>query len=262
MHTHSVVVRSLIRRATMTGFQSEINTPSISGVLADFLEQLIEIDQGKTYGKVKDDFRESLQPSSNETELGGRIEKLILGGKIRVEKSSVTGYPTYKYRPNGWKRDLALANSSSMVSELAPIVLYLRYLVKSGDLLIIEEPESHLHPGAQVELVRQIALLVEAGVRVLLTTHSEWVLEELSNVVQRSRIPQTERVGQEDSAVALTSDKVGVWQFVPRKRPTGSVVQEVRVAESGLYSTDFDDVAIALHNDWAGIVDWMGEADR
>ena len=71
-------------------------------------------------------------------------------------------------------------HASSMVSELAPVVLYLRHLVQPGNVLIIEEPESHLHPAAQVEFTRQLAKLVQAGYRVIITTHSEWILEENS----------------------------------------------------------------------------------
>ena len=62
----------------------------------------------------------------------------------------------------------------SMVSELAPVVLYLRHVVGSDSVLIIEEPESHLHPAMQVEFTRQLAAIVHAGVRLIVTTHSEW----------------------------------------------------------------------------------------
>ena len=100
-------------------------------------------------------------------------------GSIRVEHSEID-YPSFVYRPNNWQRDVPLMNSSSMVSELAPVVLYLRHVVQPGDTLIIEEPESHLHPTAQVEFTRLLAAATKAGIRVIMTTHSEWVLCELS----------------------------------------------------------------------------------
>ena len=104
---------------------------------------------------------------------------------MRVDRLAAINYPLFSYRPDGWKYDLPLMNASSMVSELAPVVLYLRHMVGPGNVLIIEEPELHLHPAMQVEFTRQLATLVDAGVRVLVTTHSEWVLEELANIVRR-----------------------------------------------------------------------------
>ena len=88
-----------------------------------------------------------------------------------------------------------MINASSMVSELAPVVLYLRYVVNPGDLLIIEEPESHLHPAMQVEFIRNLAAAVQSGIRVLITTHSEWVLEEVANLVSISNLPGDRRKG-------------------------------------------------------------------
>ena len=110
---------------------------------------------------------------------------------------------------------LPLMNTSSMVSELAPVVLYLRHVVRPGETLIIEEPEAHLHPAMQVEFTRQIAALVHAGVRVIVTTHSEWVLEELANIVQRSKLPKARRKEIPQGNFALRSDQVSVR----RRRP-------------------------------------------
>lgn len=70
------------------------------------------------------------------------------------------------------------------------MVLYLRHQVDPGDVLIIEEPESHLHPSMQVQFTRRLAAMVHAGVRVIVTTHGEWVLEELANLVRLSMVPE------------------------------------------------------------------------
>ena len=140
-----------------------------------------------------------------------------------------------------------------MVSELAPVVLYLRHSVAPGNVLIIEEPESHLHPAMQVEFTRQIAVLVRAGIRVIVTTHSEWLLEELANVVRRAGLPKTPKNPAGVREAALRPDEVGVWLFEPKKRPKGSTVREIGLDESGLFPSGFQDVAAALHNDWAEI---------
>ena len=129
-------------------------------------------------------------------------------------------------------------------------------------MLIVEEPESHLHPAMQVEFIRQLAALVRSGIRVVVTTHSEWVLEELANIVQR---PEPSEKGRKEVSVrdvALRPEQVGAWLFKPKTRPKGSVVEEVCLDNSGLYPSGFDEVAIALHNDWAGISSSrVGEAE-
>lgn len=236
MHAHRVVVRALIESAATSGLRPTARTPALSGVMADFLEQLLEIDRPSNPG------------ANGRSDLVRGIETAILGGSVGIDRSSATGYPHFTYRPDGWARDLSLTNASSMVSELAPLVLYLRHAVAPGDVLIIEEPESHLHPAMQVEFTRQIATLVGAGIRVIVTTHSEWLLEELGNVVRRSALPENAR-----EAVALEPEQVGVWLFEPKRRPRGSHVKEIRIDESGLYPSGFDEVAAALHNDWADI---------
>lgn len=243
MHAHSVVVGALIESAAMTGLRPAApSMPMLSGVLADFLEQLIQLDRF-SHGRRK--------PRHN---LDKAIEATILKGEIGFDKSIGTGYPHYTYKPKGWAEDISLMHASSMVSELAPVVLYLRHVVMAGDVLIVEEPESHLHPAMQVEFTRQLASLVKAGIRVIVTTHSEWVLEELANTVRRSQIPKSRSVDVGGNHPALTPNQVGAWLFKQRSRPKGTVVEEVILDyETGLYPTDYDIVSENLYNESASI---------
>ena len=246
MHTHRAIVGNMLSNASMAGRQTDMQSPMLSGVLADFLRRLIEINE---------------VPARGSNDRGSGIEQAVLGGTVRVEQSELINYPRFTYRPDEWKDDLPLLNASSMVSDVAPLVLYLRHIVQPGNVLIIEEPESHLHPAMQVEFTRQLAKLVQAGYRVIITTHSEWVLEELGNVVQRSRLPARERATIPNGEAALPADRVGVWLFRPnpRGRARGSEVVPVPLGDAGLYDAGFDDVAIALSNDGARIFNQIGE---
>ena len=240
MHAHKVVVGSLIRGASR-GIHPTRALPALSGVVADFIEQLLEL------GDLS-----SRRRRLNEN-LTQRLEKEILSGSIRNEKSE-TGYPVFSYQPTGWKEDMPLMNTSSMVSELAPVVLYLRHVVSPGEVLIIEEPESHLHPGMQVAFIRHLAEAVRSGIRVIITTHSEWVLEELANLVRLSELSESDRKGIGGADYALSPDQVGTWLFEQKKRPKGSVVKEIPLdVDYGGFRSDYDDVAIGTHNDWATI---------
>lgn len=47
-----------------------------------------------------------------------------------------------------------------------------------------EEPETHLHPKAQVEVVKTIAYLISRGHRFVITTHSPFILYVINNLIQ------------------------------------------------------------------------------
>lgn len=245
MHSHNVIVRALISNASTAGIFETERTPSLSGVLADFLQDMIRIDDFPS-GRP----RHGLFTKRNTgNPVGKNIEKNILGGSIRINKQKITGYPNITFRPDGWDYDLQMSNSSSMISELAPIVLYLHRIASREDILIIEEPESHLHPGMQVELTRQLAEIVKFGIKVIVTTHSEWLLDELTNIVRRSEVRLSDQ-----AMVSLKPEEVGVWHFQQKRRPIGTVLRELKLNEHGFYQADYDSVALDLHNAWADIV--------
>ena len=242
MHSHQVVVGALVQNASMAGIRPTATMPTLSGVLADFLHQLI-----------------NMPGNSQRNGLAKRFEDSLLAGAVRMATSDAN-YPSFLYRPSGWEEDLPLMRTSSMVSELAPVVLYLRYVVQPGDVLIVEEPEAHLHPAMQAAFARELARLVRAGVRIVLTTHSEWLLEQIGNLVRLSALPKRQRAGIEGADVALEPRQVGAWLFKPSQRPRGSIVQEVKPdPQTGLFPTDFDDVSMALYNDGAEIFNRLQE---
>ena len=146
MHSHQVVVGSLVQNAPMASIRPTADMPTLSGVLADFLYQLINMAGHRRRG----------------SNLAKQFEESLLAGAVRVETAEAN-YPTFLYRPRGWEEDLPLMRTSSMVSELAPVVLYLRHVVRRGDVLIVEEPEAHLHPAMQAAFARELAGLFAPG---------------------------------------------------------------------------------------------------
>ena len=224
MHAHQVAVSGLVAGASRTAIRSAPTMPVLSGVLGDFLEQLIALGTASVSREDRED-----------DGLAHMLETNLMKGNVRVERSEID-YPSFVYRPKAWQRDLPLMNSSSMVSELAPVALYLRHVVQPGDTLIIEEPESHLHPTAQVEFTRLLAAAVNSGIRVIITTHSEWVLWELANLVRMSELPHELRSGLDGAGHAIATTEVGAWLFQPDAETGGSEVQEIPLdVESGTF---------------------------
>ena len=138
-----------------------------------------------------------------------------------------------------------------MVSELAPLVLFLKYLIDPGDFLIIEEPESHLHPESRRKLTASIVKLIRAGVKVLITTHSDDFVQQLSNFIRLSQIPEEQRVKRGYSAKDyLSPEEVGAYLFELEWEKGGSFVKELAVsAEDGIPEEEFARVTEALYKE-------------
>lgn len=171
---HKIIASTLVRQAPFAAIRP-LEVPTFSGVIADFMAYLLTMGQ---------DRREKLTP-----DLAGAVdflERAVVGGKVNLEESELP-YPEVSYEPfagQPYTGKFPLRQTSSMVSELAPVILFLKYLVRPGDLLILEEPEAHLHPASQRRMAQGIVRLVNAGVRVLITTHSDYLLHQLNNLMR------------------------------------------------------------------------------
>lgn len=73
-----------------------------------------------------------------------------------------------------------------------PLILTL-LISKPGDLVLIENPESHLHPRGQAELGKLISLAAESGVQIFCETHSDHVING-TRVAVKNKVIHSEKV--------------------------------------------------------------------
>ena len=134
----------------------------------------------------------------------------IVGGHYSTNKDGVT-----YFQPNGTKVKLGLGEASSAVRSLLIVWYWLKYQATKGDLLMIDEPELNLHPNNQRRMARFIAALVNAGVKVFITTHSDTIIREINTLIMLSRnLSHFEQVRKEhgyEKNEQLTHDKVVLY---------------------------------------------------
>ena len=82
--------------------------------------------------------------------------------------------------------DIPLHLASSSARGLADIYFFLKHVAKKGMMMIIDEPESHLHPYCQILMARLIAACINAGIKVFVTTHSDYFVKEINNLIMLS----------------------------------------------------------------------------
>ena len=87
------------------------------------------------------------------------------------------------YIPKGTQTKLTMVESSSAVRSLLDIGFYLRHIAGKRDLIMIDEPELSLHPENQRRIARLFARLVNLGIKVFITTHSDYIIKELNTLI-------------------------------------------------------------------------------
>jgi hypothetical protein len=232
LYGQKAIARVGLRTLERAGIEP-ISIPRLPGVVIDFLDAIYSIDKNEhgDFYRLARDLERRLTP--------GRIE--FIEGKKEL--------PEIFFREPHIGR-IELHRTSSMISELAPVVLLLRYLLKKGDMLIIEEPESHMHPGAQRELARVIIKLVRSGLNITITTHSDYLLHQLSNLIALSVRTKSQRESLGYAADEVISpDEVSVYLFRRDSNECGSRAIQLEVGEKGIYEDEFGSVAEALYEE-------------
>ena len=79
--------------------------------------------------------------------------------------------------------DIPLHLASSSVRGLSDLYFFLRYVADPNHLLIIDEPESHLDTRNQIKLAQLLSRIIQTGLKVLITTHSDYLVKELNNLI-------------------------------------------------------------------------------
>jgi predicted ATPase len=149
---------------------TSLNLPSMSIPVSDYILNIAAIN------------------SSKQGEFGNFVnfleEKIIEGSVVFDDFQK-----KLKYKSNRTGLVSELHEASSMIAEISPLVAYLKYILpKKNSILFIEEPEAHLHPKVQVEMMKVFVDLAKSGVKVVMTTHSDFMMNELSNLLLAKEI--------------------------------------------------------------------------
>ncbi|TNT95068.1 ABC transporter, partial [Escherichia coli] len=141
--------------------------------------------------------------------------------------------------------------SSSTVKSLFGLWFYLEHPAKTGDILMIDEPELNLHPSNQRVIARFLAKLVNSGIRVIVSTHSDYFVKEINSLImlhgvsenmieKRNAIMQKQGISIDS---ILDSNLVAAYLF-----DNGSV-NEMQKSNEGINAVTFDEVINAINDD-------------
>lgn len=162
-----------------------IQIPSIPEPISDYYMMLSDIHT---------------EVESSHAHCANEIERNVLKGEIMFDKKK----KSLAYRPYDSEFQLDLQDTSSMVSEIAPITAFLKYIVRntmppyiarslgnnnqSKVIIFIEEPEAHLHPKNQVLLIKAFTKLALENVTLVMASHSNYIFNQMNNMILERKL--------------------------------------------------------------------------
>ena len=101
--------------------------------------------------------------------------------------------------------NLRAENIGYGISYTLPVIVAL-LSAKQGSLIIIENPEAHLHPAGQSELAKLITVVASNGVQVIIETHSDHIISGIQLACKAYEKDQTNGISREDVALYYFSN--------------------------------------------------------
>lgn len=169
------------------------------------------------------------------------IEKGILQGEVKITRTGDVEFISDKV---GKTKHLPIHLTSSIVKTMSSLVIYLKHIARKGDLLIIDEPEMNFHPNVQISLMRIFAILTKLNLRIIISTHSDYMIRELNNLIMAGTIYKKDaqlikELGYEESML-LDKNNIAVKYFNYGKLKRLLDVIDVKVEDDGFAIESID----------------------
>lgn len=215
-------------------FRGQVSATRLSEPTIDFIQTFADIKTGKHRVRDLFDFRiieDEEYTNSKIKELTNFLETNIIKGKIKEIKTD-HDYTNYYLEVNNKKVDLHLSSSATL--ETLPFIVFIKNTENiKNTFFVIEEPEAHLHPKAQIQMAKFLVLLSNAGAKVLVTTHSDYILNEINNCIKLSSIDDTD-------SFSISQANISAYLF--KNEETHITVNELTIDKFGISNENFDEV--------------------
>ncbi len=150
------------------------------------------------------------------------MTKIVRPTQIVANRIPNTSVTHLRFKTPGFRTEWTRApNAGFGVSYALPIVVA-ALRAEVGGLLLVENPEAHLHPAGQSAIGGFLARVAADGVQVFLETHSDHVLNGI-------------RVAVAEGTTALLPDRA-VIHFLRAEDDTGQILQSMEINQTGQLS--------------------------
>lgn len=182
-------------------------------------------------------------------ELAEEIENELLQGQISLTQEGDVQFNSIRAK----SKKIPIHLSASVVKTLSSLVFYLKHIATPNELIIIDEPELNLHPNNQIILTRIFGKLINKGFRLLISTHSDYVVRELNNMIMAS----SEKNGVKELAnelgyyedINISPDDINAYLFYFNSATSKvAKVSKIDITETGFDVKTMDETIDRLNN--------------
>ena len=163
------------------------------------------------------------------------MEKFNMADSSQVEDRGRLGFDL-RISPLSIDKFVDLTSVGVGVSQVLPVIL-LCLLAEPGDLVILEQPELHLHPALQHKLADFLLECTRSGRQILVETHSEHLINRLRRRVAEDDSDETESLigllfaEQYEGQTTFSESKINAYGGLSRDWPDGFLDVGAREAQ-------------------------------
>ena len=177
-----------------------LEDPQLTPVIGSTGEHAVSILHSGRDARVLDGLLVEKVPPDRLRQVEARMGRFFSGCELAVEKIPQANAVTLGLRTSRGTDFHRPVHTGFGLTQVLPIVVAALSAYRE-DLLLIENPEVHLHPAGQAAMGQFIAEVASAGVQVIIETHSDHVLNGIRRAVKDK---------------VLLSDAVALHFFQPR----------------------------------------------
>lgn len=190
---------------------------------------------------IADDIVEIKKKKSEYYDFAENIEKELLQGKVVISNDG-----DIQFQPShSEKITMPIQISASIVKSMSSLIVYLKHIAQKNDLIIIDEPEINLHPENQIILARTFANLANAGFRLLISTHSDYIIREFNNMIMGYDRPEMAKKKKYKIEDLIDKEDVTVYYFSPSQESGKSTINLIPIEDYGFEVPSIDRTIIA-----------------
>lgn len=156
------------------------------------------------------------------------VSESLINGKINIRDNELFFEQEYG--------EIPISAGAASIKELAPFAIMLQKGLVEQYSVMFEEPETNLHPELQIKVADTLAYLLQQGCRFQITTHSDYFLQRINQLIKLGKL------SHEENVTYIEEEKIAAYYFEKTDK-VNTTIKPLEIGKNGIpFSTFFETV--------------------